>query len=208
VEEGGQIASKPIIGVTGAIGAGKTTVAGMLGEAGCVVADSDVMAQAALDDPEIRGRLVEWWGQEILDAAGAVDRGAVAQIVFARPPERLRLESVVHPWIEKRRESLFAAAPPETAAYVIDAPLLFEAGLDASCDAVIFVDARRELRLERVAATRGWGEPELAKREDSQLPLDDKRSRSDYVIRNDGDLNALREQVRRILDEILDPRPK
>lgn len=200
--------SPPIIGVTGAIGAGKTTVAGMLGEAGCVVANSDAMAQAALDDPEVRGRLVEWWGREILDASGAVDRKAVAQIVFARPPERLRLESVVHPWIEKRRESLFDAAPPGTAAYVIDAPLLFEAGLDAKCDAVIFVDARRELRLRRVAETRGWGEPELAKREDSQLPLDDKRSRSDYVIRNDGDLNALREQVRRILEVILDPRPK
>ncbi len=70
------------------------------------------------------------------------------------------------------------------------------------------MDARRELRLERVAATRGWGELELAKREDSQLPLDEKRARSDYVIRNDGGLNALREQVRRILDEILDPRPK
>lgn len=199
-------ARRPVIGVTGAIGAGKTTVAGMLADEGCLVADSDALARDALADPEVRAQLVSWWGKGILDDRGAVDRAAVGRIVFGRPPERLRLESIVHPWIERRRQAMFAAAPVETPALVIDAPLLLEAGVDRHCDAVIFVDARRDQRLQRLAAWRGWDEAEMAKREDSQLPLDEKRSRSDYVLSNDGDLETLREQVRRTLNDILGPR--
>ncbi len=203
--EGHQVAPT-VIGVTGAIGGGKTTVAGMLAEAGCVVSDSDELARQALDDSAVRERLVAWWGDDILDAGGTVDRGALARIVFNRPAERRRLESLVHPWIEIRRKRLFAAAPPDTPGLVIDAPLLFEAGVDRLCDVIVFVDAERSTRERRLAEARGWGPEELNKREDSQLPLDEKRSRSDYVLRNDGDLEELRREIRRILDNILGPR--
>jgi dephospho-CoA kinase len=195
--------SLPTIGLAGGVGAGKSSVAAILAELGCVVCDADELGRQALRDPAIRAKLVGWWGQEVLDEAGEIDRAAVAAIVFDRPEELKRLESVVHPWVQARRQGLFREAPADACALVIDAPLLFEAGLDAECDAVIFVDSERVTRLARVADGRGWDPAELGKREDSQLPLDEKRARSDYVISNNGDLQALAEQVHRTLNEIV-----
>ena len=121
--------SKPIIGITGGIGAGKSTVARILSELGCFVVDSDDLARQALLDPIVVETLVQWWGREILDPRDQIDRRAVAKIIFTRPAERKRLESLVHPWIEKRRLAMFAAAPDAAPALVIDAPLLVEARL-------------------------------------------------------------------------------
>jgi dephospho-CoA kinase len=181
-------------------------VAAILSRLGCVVCNSDDLGRQALREPAIRTKLVGWWGREVLDEAGEIDRAAVAAIVFRRPEELQRLELLVHPWIEARRKALFAMAPADACALVIDAPLLFEAGLDAECDAVIFVDADRGTRLARVADGRGWDEQALGRREDSQLPLDEKRARSDYVVSNNGDLRALSEQVNRTLNEIVQNR--
>ncbi len=195
-----------ILGIAGGVGAGKSTVAGILAGLGCVVADSDSMGHEALRDPDVRAEIVSWWGTGVLDESGEIDRAAVARIVFARPRQRQRLESLVHPWIRTRRRALFEQAPPETRALVIDAPLLFEAGLDRECTAVIFVETDRPHRLVRLADSRGWHEIELARREDSQLSLDDKRARSDYVVINNGDRDELSEQIHRILDELRQPR--
>lgn len=185
----------------GGIGAGKSTVASILRELGCVVSDSDAVAREALSDPSIRERLRERWGDRVLAADGAVDRRAVAGIVFTDPTERRWLESLTHPWIEVRRQERFASAP-SAPALVIDAPLLLESGLDRQCDAILFVDAPREQRLARVRATRGWEQQELALREAAQWPLDRKRAMATEVIVNDGDPAAIRPQVARALDRI------
>lgn len=195
---------KPIIGLAGGIGSGKSTVAQMLAELGCLVSNSDDLARAALRDPAIKSQIVQWWGEGVQDKQGEIDRAKVASIVFDDPAERKRLEALVHPWIEARRREQFASAPPEAPALVIDAPLLFEANLDKHVDVVIYVDADRPVRLSRVMATRGWTEAELAKREQSQLPLDEKRSRADYIVMNNGDLSELRSQIRQILSTIVD----
>jgi dephospho-CoA kinase len=165
----------PVLGLTGGIGAGKSTVAEFLAKMGCVISNSDAEGRAALREPVIRDTLVSWWGEAVLDDAGEIDRRAVAEIVFRDTEQRRRLEALTHPWIRARRDEQFAAAPPDTPALVIDAPLLIEAGLDRECDAVLFVDAPYELRLERLRRHRGWDESELKAREESQLPLDDKR---------------------------------
>jgi dephospho-CoA kinase len=203
--------SLPILGLTGGIGAGKSTVAKVFAQEGCLVADSDHIARQAFNDPEIRRQLLSWWGDRVRSCHGChaepdsqpppVDRKAVADIVFASPAERARLEGLVHPWIARRRAEAFAAAPPGTRALVIDAPLLLEVGLDAECDRIVFVDTPSEARAERVRASRGWSPEELARREDLQWPLDRKRSSADHVIRNDGDPASLRAQVRAVLDE-------
>lgn len=195
---------KPIIGIAGGIGSGKSTVARMLGELGCVVVDSDSLARAALKDPAIISQLTNWWGDSILDEKGAINRSAVAKIVFNDATERRRLERLTHPWIEQRRRAIFADAPADAPALVIDAPLLFEAGLDSECDAVIFVDVPREIRRTRLAASRGWDDAELTRREDSQLPLDDKRQRADYVVTNRRAEDDLARQVSEALSKILD----
>jgi dephospho-CoA kinase len=205
----------PVIGLAGGIGSGKSEVARILESLGCAVLDSDSQARALLDDPDIRDELVRWWGEGILhdqpDPSGArrVNRAAVARIVFDDPAERARLESLIHPRLKAMRRDRIARlreqSPVESRprAIVIDAPLLFEAGVDAECDAVIFVDAPYAQRLARVRDARGWDEAELVRREAAQLPLEEKRRRSDHVIENSGDLAALAAATRRVLDDLL-----
>lgn len=194
-----------VIGLAGGIGSGKSEVARALAEMGCVVADSDRASREALDRADVRAQLVRWWGPGTLGPDGRVDRKRVASIVFSDEAERLRLEALVHPIVRQGRAELMEAACKAAApGVVIDAPLLFEAGLDAECDAVIFVDAPRAVRERRVRESRGWAEGELERREKVQIPLDAKRRRSDYEVMNDADPAALRARVRRILDRILE----
>lgn len=174
----------PVIGLAGGIGAGKSQVAATLAELGCLVSDSDADARAVFAEPSVIETLRSWWGDEVVADDGTIERSEVARRVFADPEQRIRLEELVHPAIHARRRARFEAAGPGTRALVIDAPLLFEAGLDAECDAILFVDAPREVRLERVRRHRGWDEAELERREAAQWPVDRKRERADAVVEN------------------------
>lgn len=197
----------PVIGLAGGIGSGKSAVARILRELGCEVSDADSVVRVLLDEPEVQQTLRSWWGPTVISPEGVTDRRAIADIVFHQPEERRRLEALLHPIVSRRRREQWKAldADPQRLipAYVIDAPLLFEAGLDAECDAVIFVDADRSDREARVAAGRGWDAAELARRESAQLSLDLKRERSDHTIENRGDLASLRTQVEQVLHRIL-----
>ena len=197
--------SPPIIGLAGGIGSGKSAAAKILRELGCAISDSDEAARAALRDPDIRTQLISWWGRNILNEEGGIDRTKVAGIVFTDTNERRRLEMLTHPWIEKRRKEYFASVGLEARALVIDAPLLFEAGVDSACNAVIFVDSAPATRLARVQQSRNWDRSMLERREDSQMSLDEKRNRADYVVSNDEDLDGLRNQINQILDRIAPP---
>ena len=190
-----------VIGLAGGIGAGKSEVARILARLGCVVIDSDAEARRVMERPDIRRTLVEWWGETVLNPEGGVDRSAVAKIVFADPRQRRRLEELIHPLIKTARAEFIARAG-DAPAVVVDAPLLFEAGVDAECDAVIFVDAPRELRLQRVRTARGWDEAELARREAAQMDPEQKRRRSHELIVNDGSPQALTERVADALTRI------
>ncbi|MCL4222422.1 MAG: dephospho-CoA kinase [Phycisphaerales bacterium] len=192
-----------VIGVVGGIGSGKSTVAGMLGELGCVVIDSDAQARRALQRPEVIAELVGWWGSGVLDAEGLIDRKAVARIVFADADQRSRLEGLIHPLIaQSRAVQIEEARRSGRAGVVIDAPLLYEAGLERECDAVVFVECPFEDRLARVQASRGWDERELRQREKAQLPLEEKRRRADYLVVNTGNLPDLRLEVAQIFTSI------
>ena len=189
-----------VIGLTGGIGAGKSAVARVLASMGAMVLDSDKDAKAALDRPEVRAELIRWWGDRILGADGRVDRKAVASIIFSDPVQRQRLERLVHPLVKLTRDEMIERAKRDgVEIVVVDAPLLLEAGLDAECDAVIFVDAPREQRLARVKASRGWDEEEMNRREIAQIPLDEKRRRADYEVSNDTSEEALRDRVAGVL---------
>lgn len=216
----------PVIGLCGGIGAGKSRVAAALAAAGCVVSDSDADARAALNDPDVAAALERILGSAVRGSDGTIDRRAVAQRIFADSAARAAVEAVMHPWIEQRRRALFARASaeagaqeqtqleaahdnarddasPRTAALVIDAPLLFEAGLDRACDAIIFVDAPEELRQQRVRATRGWNDDELRQREAAQWPLQRKRAGAAHVIVNDVDEAELEQRTQAVLRDIL-----
>src|SRR5690349_14221146 len=108
---------------------------------GCYVIDSDAHVREADKDPVVRLQLEQWWGPAVLLAEGKVDRGLIASKVFADAAERVRLEKLIHPLVGQAREREMAAVAqdPKVLAFVWDAPLLFEAGLDRLCDAVVFV---------------------------------------------------------------------
>lgn len=177
----------PIVGLAGGIGSGKSAVARLLAERGAVVSDSDAQARALLKEPGIAAILTRWWGTSILGPDKRPDRANVAALVFADPAQRKRLEELIHPILHSQRKAALLAArkaDPQPPLFVIDAPLLFEAGLDKECDAVIFVDAPRPVRLARVTKTRHWDEAELTRREAAQLPLAAKQARSTFTIDN------------------------
>ncbi len=196
---------RPIIGIAGGIGSGKSFAARLLGDMGCYVIDSDAQVRQAYLDPLVRDQLREWWGDEVFTTAGAVDRSAVARRIFPSPAERNRLEGLIHPWVmaARDREMALRAAEPGVVAFVWDTPLLFEKGLNRACDCVVFVDADMPLRQARVAAERGWDTAELTRRENLQWTLDKKREIADYVVKNTADAGDLRGQLRDVLSRIL-----
>lgn len=197
-----------VVGLVGGIGAGKSAVAKALGELGFLVVDSDQEAKAALDRPEVRTRLVSWWGSEILDGQGRVDRKRVAGVIFSDGAQRARLEGLIHPLVKATRGELAERARQQgRRGVIVDAPLLFEAGVDQECDFVIFVDAPREQRLERVRA-RGWDEAELSRRENAQLSLEEKLRRADAVVLNDRSLDDLRARVAQVVEDLTSRQPK
>jgi dephospho-CoA kinase len=198
-------AVKPIIGIAGGIGAGKSTVAAMFAELGAAVVDADRLNHEELDQPEVLATLRKWWGDGVATPQGRADRQAIRRIVRDRPQELRRLEKLVHPRISRRSEELIAAyrKDPTVRAIVWDAPLLFEAGLAEQCNCIIFVDAGPEIRLQRLTGKPSWTAEDLRKLEDSQKPLDFKKSRADYIVENNTDRDAIRRQVVSIFSKIL-----
>ena len=170
-----------VIGITGGIGSGKSTVASMLAELGAEVIDADALGHEALRRDDVKEQLREAWGEGVFDASGEVDRRALAAEAFGGESQARRLNAIVHPPIlaEIRRQVQACRAK----ALVLDAALLIESGLDAICDVVVFVDAPAAVRRERVAA-RGWTDRELQNREARQSSIEEKRKRSQYVIEN------------------------
>ena len=198
-------AGKPVIGIAGGIGSGKSFVARLFGELGCLVIDSDTQVRAAYEDGRVKDVLRGWWGDEVITPGGEINREAVGRRVFADPAERRRLEALIHPMVDEARKRQMAAAAnhPQVVAYVWDTPLLFEVGLAAQCDALVFVDAPMDQRLQRLRASRGWDEAELLRRQKLQWPLDTKREISDHAITNTADADYARGQVRDVLSRIL-----
>ena len=197
--------TKPIIGLVGGIGSGKSAVASVLQSLGATVIDSDRLAHAELNRPEVVETIRAWWGDKVCRSDGQVDRKAVGAIVFADAAQLDRLEKLLYPRLHRQRELLVSEyeRAPAVRAVVLDAPKLYEAGLGDYCDAVIFVDAPRAQRVRRVRATRGWSEEELDRRERLQDSLDRKKGSADYVITNDSSLEDLQASVTRVFSQLL-----
>ena len=186
-----------VVGLTGNIGSGKSTVARLLGVRGIPVIDADLLARAATapGSPALAAIFARW-GAGVRAADGTLDRAALRHIVFNDAAQRAALDAIVHPEVEARRNVLLAAARERgDRVQVCDIPLLFEAGLAEQMDVILLVDAPRELRLERLVRDRGLGRAEALAMIDAQLPAEKKRARSGYVIDNDGTLDVLRTRV-------------
>lgn len=197
--------NKPVIGIVGGIGSGKSFAAGKFVELGCALVSGDAIAHELLKEPDVIAAVRERWGDSVLGSAGQVDRAALGQVVFDDPAEMAELTSLLHPRIGERmaRQVADAQTNPAVVAVVIDAAVLFEAGWEDLCDCVVFVDAPLALRLERVAAARGWDEAALARRERLQIELDKKRQICDYIIDNHASDSHLSETVQQLLHRIV-----
>jgi len=196
---------KPIVGLCGGVGAGKSMVAKEFEHLGCLVIDSDRLNHEVLRRPDVLQTVRDWWGDRVVAADGRPDHRRIAEIVFSNPDEKRRLESLVHPLIARLREDMIKAGDedPAVEAIILDSPLLLESNLDRLCDSIVFVEASETRRLQRLQRERNWGRDELDRRQRCQKPLAAKRSRSDFVINNDGPVGQLCPQVADIFGKVV-----
>ena len=193
----------PVLGLIGAIGAGKSTAARAFAERGGFAIDCDRLGHEALSLPEISNRLVTRWGIRILLPDGSPNRKVIGAIVFTDVAERTFLEGVVFPAIGTlaRMEMAKAVANPSVRFIVLDAATLLEANWGDFCDRIVYLDASDEIRCKRVWDRSGWDSAELARRVAAQWPAAAKIERADAVIRNDGTESELRVTVARLLKD-------
>jgi len=185
------------VGLTGNIGAGKSTVARLLAQRGAAVIDADELASEVLTQPATVGAIREAFGAGVVDD-GRVDRAALARHVFRDAAARRRLEAIVHPRVaalQAVRAKALRERRPAPPMIVHDVPLLFEAGLAEAMDAVVVVDAPLETRIERVVSGRGLDAEEVRRRDAAQWSPERKRDLADVVIENDGDPRRLEARV-------------
>ena len=190
--------------MTGGIGSGKSTVAALLAERGAQVVDADRIAREVLEPgtPGLAAVVAEF-GPGVLTADGALDRPALAALVFGDPAARARLDAVVHPLVRARAAELVALAPDD-AVVVQDVPLLVETGQAGSYDLVLVVQTDVEVRVARLL-DRGLTEADARARIASQATDEERRAVADVVLRNDGDRQDLAAQVDRFWTERVQP---
>jgi dephospho-CoA kinase len=185
-----------LVGLTGGMGAGKSTAARMLASRGAVVVDADELAARALE-PGTRSyeRVCELFGDEIVRADGSLDRTAIADRVFEDPEKRRALESIVHPEVFRRLSETVEARRGSDEVVVFDVPLLVETGFQDAVDVVVVVVAPEEEQVARAMRDRGISRPEASARLAAQASGAEREAAADVVLRNDGDLDSLEAQV-------------
>ena len=218
------IGKKPVIGILGGIGSGKSTVAAEFAKLGCKVIDADKIAHELLDEPTVKEKIIGIFGRAILDSAGKIDREKLAEVVFddaRNQKSEIRsqksevgnqksmsalclLSSVLHPLVLQRAEELMEQynRQNQVKAIVLDMPLLVEVGWDKRCDKLFFVDCEKKLRLDR-AKKMGFDKNHVKIRENFQISLDSKANLADNTINNNSDFSALAGQVADIFSDIV-----
>lgn len=193
-----------LVGLTGGIGSGKTTVSDLLGAWGAVIVDADVIARevVAPGSPGLAA-LAEAFGPEVIGADGGLDRERMAAIAFADPEQRARLNGIVHPLVRARSTELVAAAPPGSV--IVQAiPLLAETGQRGAFDLVVVVDVDPEVAVQRLITSRGMTEADARARIASQASREDRLAIADVVLDNSGDRENLEAQVAELWRELQD----
>jgi len=195
---------KPIIGILGGIGFGKSTVAAEFAKLGCKVIDADKIAHKLLDEQTVKEKIIASFGRAILDSDDKIDREKLAEVVFANTDRLLSLNEIIHPLVLQQAEELIKQynSQNQVKAIVLDMPLLVEVGWDKRCDKLIFVDCEQKLRLNR-AKKIGFDKNQVKIRENFQISLDNKANLADNTINNNSDFSALARQVADIFSYIV-----
>jgi dephospho-CoA kinase len=193
-----------LVGLTGGIASGKSTFSALLRARGVPTLDADALSRAVVapGSPTLP-RIAEAFGPRALSPDGALDRRWMAARVFADPGERRRLEAITHPAIRQamlEEVSRLGGAGHELVLY--DVPLLYEVGLDGMVDSVVVVWTPRAVQLERLMRRDALSLAEAESRLAAQLPLDEKAARADFVVENDGPIDALGGKADRLLADL------
>jgi dephospho-CoA kinase len=184
--------SRPLtIGLTGGIAAGKSEALAAFERLGAETISSDAVVHELLDSEPLLSRVTERWGAEVAPA-GVVDRTRVGEIVFAAPDELSWLEGQIHPLVGERIGSWLASLPEGTDVAVVEVPLLFESGMADVFDTTVAVVASDRVRRARAEAR---GHTLVGEREARQLAQDEKASRAEHVVENDGTLDDLEREL-------------
>ena len=193
-----------LIGLTGNIASGKSTVARLLSEKGATIIDADVLARRVVEagTPAFE-EIVRRWGAAVVAPDGSLDRDELRRIVFGNHEELEALNQIVHPEVGAYRDRLVDDARQRGDRMVVcDIPLLFERRLTDDFDRIVLVDAPREVRLERLVRSRGLSETEAMDMITAQMPAELKRARADYIIDNVSTVRALEERVNEVWEAL------
>ena len=188
-----------LVGLTGGIATGKSTVAGLFKRCGATVIDADALAREVVQPGKPAWReIVRIFGKAALNTNRTLNRQALGAIVFGHPTKLRYLENIIHPRVarEQARLTKQAARIDPHAIVIYDVPLLFEAGIDKRVDKTIVVTADRETQIARLKQRNGLSRAEAIRRIKTQMPLADKRRRADYLLNGTLPLPQLKQQVR------------
>lgn len=197
--------SSRVIGLTGGIGTGKSTVAGMLARMGAVILDADAIGKVVVEeDPEVLQELQTEFGHDIVDAQGRLKRQELGHRIFGDLQKVERLNQIVHPHLIARlkreeEKALRSGAP----LVVVDAALIYEADLEEHFDHIVVVTASLPQRLERVRNRDGFTDEQIMQRIQSQIPIEEKEKHADTVIRNDGSVDELETAVQALFQRLV-----
>ncbi|MEX0743259.1 MAG: dephospho-CoA kinase [Actinomycetota bacterium] len=192
-----------LVGLTGGIGSGKSTVAHLLERRGAMVFDADALARKAVE-PGTPGHdaVLERFGANVLAPGGELDREALASIVFADPAARRDLEAIVHPEVRRLFAEGCEAYRDTDRVVVFSAPLLVETGMHTAFEVLVLVATPVETQIERLLRDRAMSEEQVRARIDAQAPLEEKAAVADVIVDNEGDLEDLEAQIDSLWDEL------
>ena len=185
-----------IIGLTGDIAHGKSQSSKIFKELGCYIIDADKLSRTlTTKDSKCLKEIVETFGTDILNYNGTLNRKKLGQIVFNDKQAKMDLERIIHPHIIKKTNEIIAKKYNKTN-IIVDAPLLFEVGLDRVCDKVIVIYARYHIQITRFMKRDNLSKEEAIKRIALQMPIEDKMRLADITIDNSGTLIDLKKNVK------------
>ena len=200
--------TKPVIGILGGIGAGKSVVAAEFAKLGCYLIDGDAIGHEVMRQDDVKGLIRRQWGGGVFTPQGEINRKTLGKAVFnenAGPEQLEHLNRIMQPRIGERISRMIhqAGELADVPAIVVDAAIMMEAGWDNLCSHFVFVSAPPDLRARRVVDERGWDEQSWRGREKLQFSLDAKRRRCYFTVDNSTSMSCLYEQVREVLRQIV-----
>lgn len=191
-----------ILGLTGGIGTGKSTVVNMLKEKGIPVVDTDLISREVIEYPEIIEKIKLEISNEVFDFNNKLDRKKMSEIVFENQEKLKKLNEIMHPEILKKMWDEVEELKKNHKIIVVDVPLLFEINMEKEVDKILLIYASKEIQLKRIMERDGRTREEAVKIISSQMPLYKKREKSDYTIQNNDSLENLEKKLEKILEKL------